>query len=239
MLSHNALILLSIYLCLLPVATAVAFGYTFSVTTMDNFRGFGLGKAFRKQRTNLYRRPQNESQMLLDCPDNSSISSTPQSDSVSRASSHDIVDYGNISGTSYSNLSGTETGMNQGVEDGNSGDFCYSDTEQKDDQIDMNRFSEGYVTASHIEDPQISGTVICNNHSGLHGIVSDGAGNDNKVKKVKLKVGGVTRTIHTSVAGSSSTKSSSSSDAPQPWQPKVNIHSPVVIIAHISCYMKF
>ncbi|XP_009783982.1 uncharacterized protein [Nicotiana sylvestris] len=189
---------------------------------MDNFRGFGLGKAFRKQRTNLYRRPQNESQMLLDCPDNSSISSTPQSDSVSRASSHDIVDYGNISGTSYSNLSGTETGMNQGVEDGNSGDFCYSDTEQKDDQIDMNRFSEGYVTASHIEDPQISGTVICNNHSGLHGIVSDGAGNDNKVKTVKLKVGGVTRTIHTSVAGSSSTKSSSSSDAPQPWQPKEN-----------------
>ncbi|XP_016490018.1 uncharacterized protein LOC107809835 isoform X1 [Nicotiana tabacum] len=189
---------------------------------MDNFRSFGLGKAFRKQRTNLYRRPQNESQMLLDCPDNSSISSTPQSDRLSRASSHDIVDYGNISGTSYSNLSGTETAMNQGVEDGNSGDFRSGDTEQKDGQIDMNRFSEGYVTTSHIEDPQISGTVICNNHSGLHGIVSDGAGNDNKVKKVKLKVGGVTRTIHTSVAGSSSTKSSSSSDAPQPWQPKEN-----------------
>ncbi|XP_059313301.1 uncharacterized protein LOC132064369 [Lycium ferocissimum] len=168
---------------------------------MDNFSGFGLGKACRKQRTDLYRRPPKESLSLLDSHDNSSISSTPPSDSLSKASSCDNADYGNISRTSYSNL---------------------SDTEQKDGQIDMSRSKEEDLTTSQIEDPKINGTVTCNNHSGPSGVASDGIGNDNKVKKVKLKVGGVTRTIHTSVAGSSSTKSSSSSDSPQTGQPKQN-----------------
>lgn len=187
--------------------------------SMENFSGFGLGNTFRKQRTDLYRRPQKESQLNLDCRDNSSISSTPPSDSLSKASSCDNADYGNISRTSYSNLSEAEAAGELGVEGGNSGYSCSSDTEQKDGQIDMSRFSEGDLTTSRAEDPK-SGTVMCSNHSGLPGVVSDGAGSDTKVKKVKLKVGGVTRTINTSVAGSSSTKSSSSSDAPQKWQPK-------------------
>ncbi|KAK4739387.1 hypothetical protein R3W88_003084 [Solanum pinnatisectum] len=188
---------------------------------MENFSGFGLGNTFRKQRTDLYRRPQKESQLNLDCRDNSSISSTPPSDSLSKASSCDNADYGNISRTSYSNLSEAEAAGGLGAERGNSGYSCSSDTEQKDGQIDMSRFSEADLTTSRVEDPK-SGTVMCSDHSGLPGVVSDGAGNDTKVKKVKLKVGGVTRTIHTSVAGSSSTKSSSSSDAPQTWQPKQN-----------------
>ncbi|KAF8401324.1 hypothetical protein HHK36_012258 [Tetracentron sinense] len=59
--------------------------------------------------------------------------------------------------------------------------------------------------------------------TGKLGVVSDGLGNENKLKKVKLKVGGVTRTIHAkstsdgvSGGGSSSTKSSRSSDAHRP-----------------------
>ncbi|KAL3349791.1 hypothetical protein AABB24_022721 [Solanum stoloniferum] len=188
---------------------------------MENFSGFGLGNTFRKQRTDLYRRPQKESQLNLDCRENSSISSTPPSDSLSKASSCDNADYGNISRTSYSNLSEAEAAGGLGAEGGNSGYSCSSDTEQKDGQIDTSRFSEADLTTSRVEDPK-SGTVMCSDHSGLPGVVSDGAGNDTKVKKVKLKVGGVTRTIHTSVAGSSSTKSSSSSDAPQTWQPKQN-----------------
>lgn len=188
---------------------------------MDNFSGFRLGNTLRKQRTDLYRRPQKESVLHLDCGDNSSISSTPPSDSMSKASNYDNADYGNISRTSCSNLSEAEAAGKLGVEGGNSGDSCSSDTEQNDGQVDMSKFNEEGLTTSRVEDPK-SETVMCSNHSGLPGVVSEGAGTDNKVKKVKLKVGGVTRTIHTSVAGSSSTKSSSSSDAPQPWQPKQN-----------------
>ncbi|XP_034684812.1 uncharacterized protein LOC117913847 [Vitis riparia] len=54
-------------------------------------------------------------------------------------------------------------------------------------------------------------------------VVSDGIGSENKLKKVKLKLGGVTRTIHTNAAsefafsdGSFATKTSRSSDARQP-----------------------
>ncbi|CAN4108909.1 unnamed protein product [Withania somnifera] len=184
---------------------------------MDNFSGFGLGNTFRKLRTDLYRRPQKESQLHLDCRDNSSISSTPPSDSLSKVSSCDNADYGDISRTSYSNLSEAEA-AGKPVAGGNSGDACPSDAEQRDGQIDTSRFNRD-LTTSWIEDPK-SRTVMCITHSGFPGIVSDGAGNDNKVKKVKLKVGGITKTIHTSVAGSSSTKSSSSSDAPGTWQPK-------------------
>ncbi|KAA8543022.1 hypothetical protein F0562_021483 [Nyssa sinensis] len=60
--------------------------------------------------------------------------------------------------------------------------------------------------------------------SGYSGVMVDEVGNENKVKKVKLKVGGVTRTIQTKsnsngASGSvSSTKSARSSDAPRPQQ---------------------
>ncbi|KAL3843539.1 hypothetical protein ACJIZ3_000942 [Penstemon smallii] len=64
--------------------------------------------------------------------------------------------------------------------------------------------------------------VIGSHHSGKPGVASsDVIGNENKVKKVKLKVGGVTRTIHTrtnsdgsSVAGTSATSSHSDVNHP-------------------------
>ncbi|KAF8394673.1 hypothetical protein HHK36_020889 [Tetracentron sinense] len=62
-------------------------------------------------------------------------------------------------------------------------------------------------------------------NTGKSRVVLDGLGNENKLKKVKLKVGGVTRTIHAkptsdgaSGGGSSSTKTSHSSDAHRPRQ---------------------
>ncbi|KAL5700265.1 hypothetical protein ACHQM5_025735 [Ranunculus cassubicifolius] len=53
-------------------------------------------------------------------------------------------------------------------------------------------------------------------------LVSDGSGNENKLRKVKLKVGGVTRTIHakSSSVAASSMKPSRSSDASRP-RPKL------------------
>lgn len=64
---------------------------------------------------------------------------------------------------------------------------------------------------------------------GQSDVASDALGSEKKVKKVKLKVGGVTRTIHAnstpavaSVGGSSSMKSSNSSIIPRP-RPKLII----------------
>ncbi|KAI3977666.1 hypothetical protein MKX01_030889 [Papaver californicum] len=59
---------------------------------------------------------------------------------------------------------------------------------------------------------------------GNSGVNSDGLGNDNKLRKVKLKVGGVTHTLHTKPASNgasgggfgSSMKTSQSVDAPRP-----------------------
>ncbi|KAL7209235.1 hypothetical protein ACSBR1_030883 [Camellia fascicularis] len=75
-------------------------------------------------------------------------------------------------------------------------------------------------------DAQISRRIsdtYSSGHSGQSEVASDGATSDNKVIKVKLKVGGVTRTIHAksmsvgaSLGGSSSTKYSHSSDASRP-----------------------
>ncbi|KAJ4968171.1 hypothetical protein NE237_014872 [Protea cynaroides] len=62
-------------------------------------------------------------------------------------------------------------------------------------------------------------------NSGQAGVGSDGIGNENKLKKVKLKVGGVTRTIHAKATsdaafggGAPSIKFSRFSDAPRPRQ---------------------
>ncbi|XP_042517871.1 nucleolar protein dao-5-like [Macadamia integrifolia] len=61
-------------------------------------------------------------------------------------------------------------------------------------------------------------------NSGQSVVGSDGIGNESKLKKVKLKVGGVTRTIHAkstsdvAFGGGSSIKSSRASDAPRPRQ---------------------
>ncbi|KAF9596522.1 hypothetical protein IFM89_012253, partial [Coptis chinensis] len=74
--------------------------------------------------------------------------------------------------------------------------------------------STSKVSKSNLQSSQNSG------HSAL---VTDGSGNENKLRKVKLKVGGVTRTIHpkpSSDVGDSSMKSSRLSDISRP-RPKL------------------
>ncbi|XAR52681.1 hypothetical protein NMG60_11020868 [Bertholletia excelsa] len=72
----------------------------------------------------------------------------------------------------------------------------------------------GRTSGSHSSGPSMQSEVA-----------SDGLESDTKVKKVKLKVGGATRTIQSkatsatvSIRASSSTKSSRFSDTPRPWQ---------------------
>ncbi|XP_057960449.1 uncharacterized protein LOC131152671 isoform X2 [Malania oleifera] len=90
------------------------------------------------------------------------------------------------------------------------------------------RCSEGVLAPANWKqstnrEVQAGGRICSTSNSGQSAVASDGSGNENKLKKVKLKVGGVTRTIHaqsasdgTSVVGSSSTKSSCSMDVLQP-----------------------
>ena len=119
-----------------------------------------------------------------------------------------------------------------------------SNRERKHSLIDSKRCSEGVlapsnwkcasnvrkdlVLQSRTTDTQISMTESAGYSSGPPGqseVASDGPGSDNKVRKVRLKVGGATRSIHAnstsvgaSVGGSSSTKSSRSSNTPRTWQ---------------------
>ncbi|KAL7237676.1 hypothetical protein ACSBR2_003892 [Camellia fascicularis] len=116
-----------------------------------------------------------------------------------------------------------------------------SNSEWEHSGIDSKRCSEGVLAPANWKsvskvkglelqsrtiDAQISRRISDTYSSGPSGqseVASDGAASDNKVKKVKLKVGGVTRTIHTksmsvgaSLGGSSSMKYSHSSDASRP-----------------------
>ncbi|KAL6964651.1 hypothetical protein U1Q18_035707 [Sarracenia purpurea var. burkii] len=201
---------------------------------MESFGGFGLRdncNTARKKRSNLSRRPRNDSQPLVDCNDNSSMSCTPPSDNVSRASSDD--NNGHVTNSWQKELH-----LNQFSARASFTNLVEADT------IDSKRCSEGVLAPANwknvskvekdialqsgtIDNAQISrrisGNYSSSRTSGLSKVDSYVPVSDNKVKKVRLKVGGVTRTIHAnsmsggvSMGGSSSTKSSRSSDTPHP-----------------------
>ncbi|KAG8369079.1 hypothetical protein BUALT_Bualt15G0112900 [Buddleja alternifolia] len=170
---------------------------------MDDFGGVGLGtmsKTSKKRRSNLYRRPTNESECLLEYHDSVSLSSTP-SDHVSDAPSEGTMGQNLnqcISRASYSNLADAET-----VHKSSDEDVVYGEPN------DLKRSTED----------KMSEMVVGGHHSGQSGLASDGIGMRNKLNKVKvkLKVGGVTHTIHaksssdgSSVAGTSDNNSTPS-----------------------------
>ncbi|XP_009373290.1 ABC transporter F family member 4 [Pyrus x bretschneideri] len=203
---------------------------------MEGFGGLGFSdgsNAVRKKRSNTSRRPRNESQLPLDCRDN--VSSTPSSEDVSKSDENN--DDGSITRkrdinlnlcsarASFSNIMEAETvqnmdkgeggGSGESEEASNDGSFRGSD-EHRHRGIDSKRSSKGALAPANWK-----GT----NKLGPGGVVSDGSENENKVKMVKLKVGGVTRTIQAksssggaSTVGPSSVKSSRISDAPRPRQ---------------------
>ncbi|OMP09377.1 PAPA-1-like conserved region [Corchorus olitorius] len=94
----------------------------------------------------------------------------------------------------------------------NDGSFQGSNV-QRQGVVDSTRSSEGVLAPTNWKSTSMVGSF---------GIVSDGPENEKKIKKVKLKVGGVTRTIDAksvsdgaSGVGSSSTKASHFPDAPR------------------------
>lgn len=210
------------------------------LTIMEAFGSFGLSdknSAVRKKRSNTFRRPRNESQLPPDSRDISSLSSTPPSDNVSKVSSDENNDYCSVphkkevnlnlcSSGALSTNTEAESGQNV-INNENGGGFGESDeasmngsfresNKRKHSVVDSKRHSEGVLAPADWK-----GAIKV----GHFGVVSDGLENDNKVKKVKLKVGGVTRTIHAksvtdgaSGVGFPSTKASQVSGAARPKQ---------------------
>ncbi|KAH7542953.1 hypothetical protein FEM48_Zijuj02G0130100 [Ziziphus jujuba var. spinosa] len=218
-----------------------------SLTAMEGYGSLGfsdVNSAVRKKRSNTFRRPRNDSQVPLDYRDISSLSSTPPSDDSSKGSSDDNNDFGSVSQrkeinlnqcgsrASFSNLAESESAKNviknedggfaDSDEASNDGSFRGSN-EQRNSGVDSRRSSKGVLAPANWKSTSKVG------HSE---VASDGLDNENKVKKVKLKVGGVTRTIQAktisdgaSAVGSSTTKSSHISGSPRPRQKLIQDNS--------------
>ncbi|XP_022719537.1 uncharacterized protein LOC111277383 [Durio zibethinus] len=161
---------------------------------MEGFGALGfsnVSSATRKKRSSTSRRPRSESQPHSEFHDFSSLSSTPPSDN---------------------NLMNVEDGAyEESDEASNNGSFQGSNDRRRGG-VDSKRSSEGVLAPTNWKSTSMVGSF---------GIDSDGLENEKKVKKVKLKVGGVTHTIDAkSVSGGasgvgSSTKSFRFSDAPR------------------------
>lgn len=158
----------------------------------------GMGNTVRKKRSQPFRRPKLEASPIRD---GSSLSSTPPSDDVSKVSSDE-----NTGGDTNSGRK--EFSLNQCV---------LRDSSSIGNALNDKRCSEGVLATAYLK----STRKIINCSEFSSGDNGDAVGVDNKVKKVKLKVGGVTRTIQAKfnslgASGSeTSVKGSRNSDDPR------------------------
>ncbi|XP_061345969.1 uncharacterized protein LOC133291683 isoform X2 [Gastrolobium bilobum] len=184
----------------------------------------GLSNAVRRKRSQTSRRPRPDSQPVSEGHDLSPLSSTPPSEDAGKASSDENAGYDTNSKRKEFNLNHCVSQVSN--EPGRSGLY-------------NKRCSEGVLAPANWKgssksndslDLESRNADICGGRNpeslslGPFGVSQDGLGSENRVKKVKLKVGGVTRTIQANSAsngasGSGSTmKSSRSSDASRPRQ---------------------
>ncbi|XP_068660819.1 uncharacterized protein [Aristolochia californica] len=204
----------------------------------------------KKRRSNTSRRPRPDSHSLFETREISPSSSTPPSDNASKASSDEHTDQGaganrrelnlnNPSRASFSRIEGESLAKKSKKEDGTYGEFggFYSNGSSKGNSSDFRRSSEGVLAPANWKNSNKvsfdSQTRSSEGGNGRHsdacstGAVTNGSGakadassHENKLRKVKLKVGGVTRTIHAKsttdgASGGSTSKSSRSADAPR------------------------
>ncbi|PNY09590.1 INO80 complex subunit B [Trifolium pratense] len=186
----------------------------------------GISNAVRRKRSQTSRRPRPDSQPVHD-PEGHELSpssSTPQSEDPDKVSSDENDGYDNT-GSKRKEFNLNHSVSQQSSATGRSG-------------LQNRRSSEGVLAPanwkgsssklkdsidSESKDADIYGGRNAES-SGQFGVSQDGLGNESRVKKVKLKVGGVTRTIQAnsasnSASGSGSTsKSSRLSDGSRPRQ---------------------
>ncbi|KAJ7973068.1 HIT zinc finger,PAPA-1-like conserved region isoform 1 [Quillaja saponaria] len=203
----------------------------------------GLNSAVRKKRSQTFRRPRPESQPFSEGHDQSA-SSTPPSDDMSKVSSDEnaVCDTDfkrkefnlNQCVSRISSAAGSEDekphkknkkdggfNMSHSNDPGRSGLYnkrCSEGVLAPANWKNTSKLKEGLDSESRSMD--IYGGRNGESLSPVQsGVLQDGLGNENRVKKVKLKVGGVTRTIQANSTSNgasgngSSTKSSRSSEA--------------------------
>ncbi|XP_061350122.1 uncharacterized protein LOC133295326 [Gastrolobium bilobum] len=209
----------------------------------------GLSNAVRRKRSQTSRRPRPDSQPVSEGHDLSPLSSTPPSEDAGKASSDENAGYDTNSKRKEFNLNHcvSQVSAATGAEDDKShkkskkdGVFhAFYNNEPGRSGLYNKRCSEGVLAPANWKgsskskdslDLESRNADICGGRNpeslslGPFGVSQDGLGSENRVKKVKLKVGGVTRTIQANSAsngasGSGSTmKSSRSSDASRPRQ---------------------
>lgn len=140
----------------------------------------GLNATVRKKRSLMLRRPRPEKPFLHEGRDQSPL--TPVSDDFGRVSSDENTDDANA-GRKMFNLNHC---MSRGSASRVDEDYTFKKTKDGGSSLLYSNGDPGDDTYSQ-------------HGSSLRqpGTVQDGVGNDSKLKKVKLKVGGVTRTIQT------------------------------------------
>lgn len=203
----------------------------------------GIHGAVRKKRSQTSRRPKPDAQPVIDSCGHSPSSTTPPSDDVSKASSDENVDTNSrrkefnlnqcMSRDSSTTEAEGEKSHIRNKEGRGLNAFYRSDTGRS--AFNNKRSSEGILAPANwknttkVKESFDSETKIANMYSGRNGesqsseqsgVVLDALVNDNKVKKVKLKVCGVTRTIHANSTndGASSIKNSRHSETSRSQQ---------------------
>lgn len=140
----------------------------------------GLNATVRKKRSLMVRRPRPENPFFHEGRDQSPL--TPVSDDFGRVSSDENTDDANA-GRKMFNLNHC---MSRGSASRVDGDYSFKKSKDGGSSLLYSNGDPGDDTyAQHGSSLRQPGTI------------QDGIGNDSKLKKVKLKVGGVTRTIQT------------------------------------------
>ncbi|KAM1169685.1 hypothetical protein ACFX19_031968 [Malus domestica] len=210
----------------------------------NNHRLDSISSAVRKKRSQTFRRPRPDSYTELH--DESPLSSTTPSDDQSKVSSDENA--GCDANSKRKELSLNECMARGSSAAGNgekphkmdsNGGGCNSFYKNEPGRNESNnkRSSEGclapanWKSSSLMKDDLITESISAGAFNGRNGESPstrlsglDGFGNENKVKKVKLKVGGVTRTIQANstlngtTEGGSTTKTARLSDVSRPRQ---------------------
>lgn len=171
-----------------------------------------LGSAVRKKRTRAARRPRPDSQSY-EGHDLSPLSSAPASDDASKVSSDDNIGGDINSRRKEFNLNQCVIRVSSGAGDSEKLQKKVRRDDEAFDELNDNepgrsgfsnkRSSEGVLAPANWKNTSkapdnYGGRTGESQGPGQSAMTLDGLGNENKVKKVKLKVGGVTRTISTS-----------------------------------------
>ncbi|MED6168557.1 hypothetical protein PIB30_012829 [Stylosanthes scabra] len=204
----------------------------------------GLNNAVRRRRSQTSRRPRPDSQPVSEGQELSPLSATPPSEDASKASSDEIAGYDTNSKrkefslnqcvSQASSATGAEDDKSQRNGNKDEGFHVLYNNEPGRSGLNNKRCSEGVLApanwkgSSKSKDSFESESRNADMYDGKNpesmsvrqlGVTQDGLGNENKVKKVKLKVCGVTRTIqpNSSANGASGSgrtmKNTRSSDA--------------------------